>query len=137
MEDLYGQNTPFGQSASAFSSPANLAMVESLAEEFGGPANDFARAVFGHGGTEYNTDTPVLHLAGIGSVAEKPGTAADQKGPLVGILGPAVDRALDPFRPTTFGASGTVNLGAAIGNTPTVVGGAPTVEGNAPVVEGH
>jgi hypothetical protein len=107
MADLYGPNTPFGQSAPPFKSDANLAALESLAEEFGGPTNDFARAVFGHGGTMYNTDTPVLHLAGIGSVAEKPGSTANQPGPLVRILGPAVDRALDPFRPTTYGAAST------------------------------
>jgi hypothetical protein len=117
-EDLYGPNTPYGKSVPAGGSQANLAAAEQIAEEFGGPLNDLARALYGHGGTMYNTDTPVLHLAGIGSVVEKPGSTTQQTGPLSGLLGRTLDKVLDPFHPTTFhtsGSSGDAHLGTYVG----------------------
>lgn len=103
---IFNTNTPGAALTSL------LEAGEQTAEEFGMPLNDIARLLFGHGGTLYNTDTPVLHLAGIGSVATKPGTAG--KG-----IGPALNKVLNPFHATDYtpNTNRTYGIGTSLANT--------------------
>lgn len=117
MQDLKGPNAAFGEGSSPTgiesggegTKQAALSAVEQLLEAVGGPLNDASRLIYEHGGTFYNTATPVLHLASgglVGNADVKPGSTSQARGFLN--LPAAIDRVLDPFHPTTFGSAGAV-----------------------------
>ena len=138
---LVGPNTPYGKTASnsIFSGKpfgqGLASALEQVAEGMGGPLNDIARGLYGHGGIFYNTSTPALHLLSLGkfgSVAIKPGSTSDQRGWLG--LPPALDKVLDPSHPTTYGAGGNTGANQALGGAEGTLGGSGGTLGGA---EGH
>lgn len=145
MQDLKGPTTGFGQSPAPQgvrgkgAGTAVLEAIEQLAEGLGGPANTVARLLYQHGGTFYNTDVPLLHLASggtIGSVAVKPGSTKQAKG-ILNLPG-ALDRVVDPFHPTTFTAKAPITGGRikAIGSGAKTLGARSKVLGHVPKVVG-
>lgn len=121
MADLKGPNSPYGVGAAPYGvqgsgwQQAALSAVEQLVESLGGPLNDVARGIYGHGGTLFNTSTPDLHLLSgglLGSVAVKPGS---NKRPL---SLPGGWNVLNPVHPTMYASRSNqlVGIGTSLAN---------------------